>query len=83
MALMQDDIKKVLAYSSISQMGYILFGLGSENIFGDYWSYLDVCYSWPGKGHLIHDGRINYSSDRYKKYVETQEDWLERCLILQ
>src|ERR687886_1374262 len=25
MALMQDDIKKVLAYSSISQMGYILF----------------------------------------------------------
>src|SRR5512133_3236099 len=29
MALMQDDIKKVLAYSSISQMGYILFGLGS------------------------------------------------------
>src|SRR5215203_1455983 len=32
MALMQDDIKKVLAYSSISQMGYILFGLGSESI---------------------------------------------------
>jgi NADH-quinone oxidoreductase subunit M len=34
MALMQDDIKKVLAYSSISQMGYILFGLGSESILG-------------------------------------------------
>src|SRR5215213_11023282 len=32
--LMQDDIKKVLAYSSISQMGYILFGLGSESILG-------------------------------------------------
>src|ERR687893_1103770 len=29
MALMQDDIKKVLAYSSISQMGYILFGLSA------------------------------------------------------
>jgi proton-translocating NADH-quinone oxidoreductase chain M len=34
MALMQDDIKKVLAYSSISQMGYILFGLSSESVLG-------------------------------------------------
>jgi proton-translocating NADH-quinone oxidoreductase chain M len=34
MALMQDDVKKLLAYSSISQMGYILFGLGSESILG-------------------------------------------------
>src|SRR5918996_638339 len=34
MALMQDDIKRVLAYSSISQMGYILFGLSSESILG-------------------------------------------------
>ena len=34
MALMQDDIKKVIAYSSISQMGYILFGIGSESILG-------------------------------------------------
>src|SRR5215218_4990260 len=34
MALMQDDIKRVLAYSSISQMGYILFGLNSESILG-------------------------------------------------
>ncbi len=34
MALMQDDIKKLLAYSSISQMGYILFGIGSESVLG-------------------------------------------------
>jgi NADH-quinone oxidoreductase subunit M len=34
MAMMQDDIKRVLAYSSISQMGYILFGLGSESVLG-------------------------------------------------
>jgi NADH-quinone oxidoreductase subunit M len=31
---MQDDIKRVLAYSSISQMGYILFGIGSESVLG-------------------------------------------------
>lgn len=34
MALMQDDIKRLLAYSSISQMGYILFGIGSISSFG-------------------------------------------------
>jgi NADH-quinone oxidoreductase subunit M len=34
MALMQDDIKRLLAYSSISQMGYILFGIGSLSTLG-------------------------------------------------
>jgi len=34
MALMQDDIKRMLAYSSISQMGYLLFGLGSYSMLG-------------------------------------------------
>ena len=34
MALMQDDIKRLFAYSSISQMGYILFGLGSFSAVG-------------------------------------------------
>jgi NADH-quinone oxidoreductase subunit M len=34
MALMQDDIKKLLAYSSISHMGYIIFGLGSQSMLG-------------------------------------------------
>jgi len=34
MALMQDDIKKLFAYSSISQMGYLLFGIGSYSVLG-------------------------------------------------
>lgn len=34
MALVQDDIKKFFAYSSISQMGYILFGIGSASALG-------------------------------------------------
>src|SRR5215467_7026366 len=34
MALVQDDIKKLFAYSSISQMGYILFGIGSASALG-------------------------------------------------
>ncbi|MFQ6064611.1 MAG: NuoM family protein [Candidatus Bathyarchaeia archaeon] len=34
MALAQTDIKRLLAYSSISQMGYILFGLGAASELG-------------------------------------------------
>lgn len=34
MALAQTDIKRLLAYSSISQMGYILFGLGVGSMLG-------------------------------------------------
>ena len=34
MALMQDDLKRLLAYSSISQMGYLLFGIGSISVLG-------------------------------------------------
>jgi len=34
MALAQDDIKRLLAFSSISQMGYMLFGIASVSIIG-------------------------------------------------
>jgi NADH-quinone oxidoreductase subunit M len=34
MALAQDDIKRLLAYSSISQMGYLLFGIASISAIG-------------------------------------------------
>lgn len=34
MALVQDDIRKLFAYSSISQMGYILFGIGTASALG-------------------------------------------------
>src|ERR671929_1827967 len=53
MALMQDDIKKVLAYSSISQMGYILFGLGSESILGITGGTLMYVTHGLGKGILF------------------------------
>ncbi len=34
MALAQDDIKRLFAYSSISQMGYIIFGIGTATSLG-------------------------------------------------
>ena len=44
MALMQDDLKRFLAYSSISQMGYLLFGIGSMSA-----GYSDACISANSK----------------------------------
>jgi hydrogenase-4 component F len=44
MALVQDDLKRLLAYSSVSQMGYVIMGLG----FG---TYLGV---YGGLFHLLH-----------------------------
>jgi len=34
MALMQDDLKRLFAYSSISQMGYLIFGIGTFSTLG-------------------------------------------------
>lgn len=34
MALLQDDLKRLLAFSTIAQMGYILFGLGIASLSG-------------------------------------------------
>jgi len=36
MALMQDDLKRLLAYHSVSQMGYIILGLGVGTYLGVY-----------------------------------------------
>ena len=35
MALAQDDIKRFLAYSSVSQMGYLFLGLASAAVYGE------------------------------------------------
>ena len=35
MALAQDDIKRFLAYSSVSQMGYLFLGLASATAYGE------------------------------------------------
>ena len=71
MAMMQDDIKKVLAYSSVSQMGYILFGLGSESILGISGGAFMYVSHGLGKGYTLHDGWSNYTPNWHPKHVET------------
>jgi NADH-quinone oxidoreductase subunit M len=44
MALAEKDIKRIIAYSSVSQMGYILFGLGTLTASGMQGSILHVVY---------------------------------------
>src|SRR5437764_12907954 len=53
MALVQDDIKKLLAYSSISQVGYILFGLAAFNSFGVSGSMFQYVSNGTAKGILF------------------------------
>jgi len=44
MALAEQDIKRIIAYSSVSQMGYILFGLGTLTYDGVTGATLHVIY---------------------------------------
>jgi NADH-quinone oxidoreductase subunit M len=53
MALVQDDIKRLMAYSSISQMGYILLGIASVQIDGISGSMLHYLSHGMGKGILF------------------------------
>ena len=53
MALMQDDIKRLMAYSSISQMGYILLGIASVQVLGVSGSMFHYLSHGMGKGILF------------------------------
>jgi NADH-quinone oxidoreductase subunit M len=53
MALVQDDLKRLLAYSSMSQMGYILFGLATFNQFGLAGSIFQYVSNATAKGILF------------------------------
>lgn len=53
MALVQDDIKRLMAYSSISQMGYILLGIASVQVQGVSGAMLHYLSHGMGKGILF------------------------------
>lgn len=53
MALVQDDIKRLMAYSSISQMGYILLGIASLQVQGVSGSMFHYLSHGMGKGILF------------------------------
>ncbi len=53
MALVQDDVKRLLAYSSMSQMGYILFGLATFTSLGISGSMFQYISNATAKGILF------------------------------
>jgi len=53
MALVQDDVKRLLAYSSISQMGYILLGISSFQVLGVSGAMFQYVSHGLGKGILF------------------------------
>ncbi len=53
LALVQDDVKRLLAYSSMSQMGYILFGLATFTSFGISGSMFQYVSNATAKGILF------------------------------
>jgi len=53
MALSQTDFKRLLAYSSISQMGYLLLGLASVNAYGIAGTFLHYMVHAYGKAILF------------------------------
>jgi len=53
MALAQKDTKRLFAYSSISQMGYIFFGLGTFTLFGSTGSMFHIVSHALAKGSLF------------------------------
>jgi NADH-quinone oxidoreductase subunit M len=53
MALAEQDVKRIIAYSSVSQMGYILFGLGTLTYNGVTGATLHVIYHAIVKGLLF------------------------------
>lgn len=57
-AMVQYDVKKVLAYSTCSQLGYMVAGLGSGEMLGGYWHLTTHAFFkallFLGAGSLIH-----------------------------
>mgnify|MGYP001093810893 CR=1 FL=1 len=70
MALVETDIKRIIAYSSVSRMGYILFGLGTLTLSGVVGATLHVIYHAIVKallfccvGWIINAGGQRYLKD--------------------
>ena len=75
LALVQDDIKKVLAYSTISQLGYMMAALGvgayTASVFHLFTHAFFKALLFLGAGSLIHAVHSNNMSDMggLRKYM--------------
>ena len=77
LALIQDDIKRVLAYSTVSQLGYMIAGLGvgawTAAVFHLFTHAFFKALLFLGSGSVIHAAHSNYMSEMggLRKYMKT------------
>ena len=53
-ALMQSDMKKLIAYSSVAHMGIVTIGIFTLNPLGHRGQHLPDAEPWPGLGRAVH-----------------------------
>ncbi len=89
-ALVQDDIKKVLAYSTVSQLGYMMLALGVGGyVAGLFHLTTHACFKaclFLGSGSVIyamhHEQRMSQYGGLFKKMKITALTFLASCLAI-
>ena len=82
MALMQNDIKKVLAYSSISLYGLYFVWNRFRECFGNKWCNIAVCNTWIRKSIIVYDGWIRNFTNWDQKYEQIRRTIKQNAYIL-
>lgn len=89
MALVQEDIKRVLAYSTISQLGYMMAGLGAGSLVAGFFHLFTHAYFkallFLGAGaaiHAVHSNSIWDMGGLFKKAPTTSITFLIGTLAL-
>lgn len=89
-ALVQDDIKKVLAYSTVSQLGYMMLGLGVGGYVAGLFhltthAFFKACL-FLGSGSVIyamhHEQRMSQYGGLWRKMKITAATFLIACLAI-
>jgi len=85
-AYQQTDLKRMLAYSSVSQMGYIIFGLGIGSFLGLYGAVYHLLNHALNKGMLfLCSGVLLYSfgtTDMRRLGTRKHSRWLAVCFFV-
>ena len=84
MAFVADDIKRVLAYSTISQLGYMFLGLGAGSLTGGMFHLIShsffKCLLFLGAGSVIH---AVHSNDMWKMgNLKEKMPWTYKTMLV-
>ena len=78
LALFSTDLKRTLAYSSVSQIGFIILGIGMANILIDF--YNGYFHSLAIHGTMLH--MVNHSLIKLLLFTEAKGSWTSTAVLL-